>query len=80
MAEKRKQVDEEDSVEEDDEWVGPMPSEAVQPKKMKGLLLRAICLGSIVTQMNENTNLLNVNDNMRFNHIQNNSGYHWGLN
>ena len=37
-AEKRK-IDEAENEEEDDEWIGPMPSEAAKPKKKKGELM-----------------------------------------
>ena len=43
QAEKRK-IDEAENEEEDDEWIGPMPSEAVKPKKKKGeLILWILC-------------------------------------
>ena len=35
QAEKRK-IDEAENEEEDDEWIGPMPSEAAKPRKKKG--------------------------------------------
>lgn len=43
---KRKAVDNEDGNgdAEDDEWVGPMPSEATKVKKRKGLSLRVTYL------------------------------------
>ena len=43
QAEKRK-IDEAENEEEDDEWIGPMPSEAAKPKKKKGqLILWILC-------------------------------------
>ena len=41
QAEKRK-IDEAENEEEDDEWIGPMPSEAAKPKKKKGGLILCV--------------------------------------
>ena len=59
QAEKRK-IDEAENEEEDDEWIGPMPSEAAKPKKKKGGLILWVFHEKDLSFQGRSINSLNI--------------------